>query len=158
MSQGERPQVLIIDDQLGEILWLLLIIKSYGFDPIVATNEKAARAHLAAIADGRESYALAIIDVMVALRDLEDLIDLDEDFLEESTDTGIRLCRYARQELGIAEAQLPIGCLTVRDDDDVKEAMSELAIPLFHRVPQHSAESIRSFLEQHLKHGHPADH
>lgn len=150
----ESRQVLIIDDQLGEILWLLDRLRHRGYETVVATNEEAGRRQLEAVKDGRERYAAAIIDVMVAIKDLEDLLaedeELDDEFFEESTDTGIRLCRYARRDLSLSADDLPIACLTVREDDEVKEAMKGLGIPLYNRIPQDPSESIVGFLEQHL--------
>ena len=130
------PKVLIVDDQPGDIGWLVDRIAERGYEIEWATNERAAREHLQAVKDGREEYVAAIFDVMVVLVDLEDLMELDEMFFVESKDTGIRLARFARKELGISERQLPIASLTIRDDDPVKTAMKELGIPLFHRTPK----------------------
>ncbi len=143
-------QVLTIDDQVGDLLWLLDLIRSRGYGVVTATNEKEGRERLQAVKAGEESYSLAIIDVMMSTHPIEDLVDLDEKFFEESRDTGIRLCRYARKELGISPQELPIACLTVRDDDDVSRAMGELDIPLFNRVPQSPEDSIRRFIEERL--------
>lgn len=144
--------ILIVDDQPGDLLWLLDLLHVKGYGHTLATNEKDARALLKSVKDGSESYALAIIDVGVATLPIEDLFSqgLDEKFFEDSRDTGIRLCRYARKDLAIPAKTLPLACLTVRDDDDVKEAMKELEIPLFNRAPNTQEESIRSFLEERL--------
>lgn len=151
---ADRQQVLIVDDQLGEILWLLDRIRHRGYEVVVATNEASARERLDAVKKGNEVYAAAIIDVMVALQDSEDLqgqdLNLDEVFFEESEDTGIRLCRYARETLGITNRDLPIACLTVRDDAGVQEAMEQLGIPLYNRSPQDASESIMRFVECYL--------
>lgn len=147
---AERPRVLIVDDQVGDLTWLLDVIRRGGCDVVLATNEDAARQRLLAVREGNESYTFAIVDVMVAVKDLQDLIALDEQFFEDSRDTGIRLCRYARQELGLSAKELPIACLTVREDQEVKDAMAELGIPLYNRVPSSSSEGIRGFVEKHL--------
>jgi CheY-like chemotaxis protein len=144
------PSVLLIEDQVGDLLWLLDLIRGRGYEVVLATNEDEANQRLAAVQAGSESYALAIVDVAVALKDLMDLANLDDQFFEDSQNTGIRLCRYARKELGISEAELPMACLTVRDDDEVKAAMEDLRIPLFNKAPQSPAESIRGFLDTHL--------
>ncbi len=146
-------RILIVDDQPGDLLWLLDILRVRGYEYTLATNEKDARVELQSVKDGSASYALAIIDVGVATLPIEDLFlqDLDERFFEDSRDTGIRLCRYARRELGLSAKDLLMACLTVRDDDDVKEAMKELGIPLFNRAPNTAEESIRLFLEEKLK-------
>jgi len=142
--------VLIVDDQVGDLLWLLDVIQSRGYKILLATNEAAARERLLAVKEGKEAYVAAIVDVMVAVKDLLDLMDLDDQFFEESRNTGIRLCQYAREELHILAKELPIACLSVRDDHEVKEAMRKLAIPLYNRVPQSPAESIRGFVDLHL--------
>lgn len=145
-----KPRLLMVDDHIGDLRWLTDVVIARGYDIAVSTNEEHARRRLAAVKEGSETYALAIIDVMMAVKDLLDLASLDEQFFEDSKDTGIRLCRYARQELGLSPEELPIACLTVRDDEKVKQAMRELGIPLFNRAPHSPSESIRGFLEENL--------
>jgi len=116
---------------------------------VFATNEEVASERLHAVKGRAESYVLAIVDVMIAIKDLSKLTSLNNEFFENSRETGIRLCRLARRELGISRGQLPIVCLTVRDDEDVRNAMKELEIPLFNRAPG-SADSIRGYVERHL--------
>lgn len=147
---ADSPQVLIVDDQVDDLLWLLDLIQSRGYSIVLATNEAAARGLLLAVQEQNETYVAAIIDVMVPVKDLMELIALDEQFFEGSRNTGIRLCRHARKELELSPTHLPIACLTVRDDNEVKEAMRELAIPLYNRALQSSSESIRGFVEQYL--------
>lgn len=147
----EPKSVLIVDDRIGDLTWLLDLIRSRGYEVVLATNEKAARQRLEAVERKEESYVLAVIDVMVATMDLLDLVALDEQFFENSRDTGIRLCRYARRDLGISPKVLPIVCLTAREDEDVKKFIEdELGIPLFHRAPPSPEESIRGYIEEHL--------
>lgn len=114
------------------------------------TNERDARNRLQAVKDGREEYVAAVFDVMVVIADLEDLMELNEMFFVKSEDTGIRLARFAREELGISERQLPIASLMIRDDEPVKTAMKELGIPLFHRTPSTESENIDRFIDKHL--------
>lgn len=147
---SERPRVLIVDDQMGDLLWLLDLIQNRGYDVVIATNEAAARERLRAISAATEAYALAVIDVMVAVKDLTQIAALDDQFFEDSRNTGIRLCQLARRQLRITAEQLPIACLTAREDDEVRNAMRDLEIPLFHRAEYSSAESIRSFVEEKL--------
>jgi CheY-like chemotaxis protein len=148
---SDSPRVLVVDDQVGDIEWLLDRILYRGYEIVVATNERAARKRLDAVKKGEESYALAIVDVMVAIMDLADLVTLDEEFFVESRDTGIRLCRYVREELGISPNELPIVSLTVRDDPEVKAAMEELGIPLVSREPGGGpADLLDEYLERHL--------
>jgi len=147
---NERPSVLIIDDQVGDLVWLIDLIRNRGYEIVFATNEEAARDRLRAIKARAESYVVAIVDVMIAVKDLSKLTSLDREFFEDSRETGIRLCRFARRELGISRGQLPIVCLTVRDDDDVRNVMKELEIPLFNRAPGGAADSIRGYIERNL--------
>lgn len=145
-----RPRVFIVDDQPGDIEWLFERIDERGYDTVLATNEEDARKRFVAVRDGHESYVAAIVDVMVPVKDLEDLIELDDEFFENSQDTGIRLCRYARQDLGLSAETLPIASLTVRDDDEVRTAMAELDIPLYDRAWNSPTGSIDRFIERHL--------
>lgn len=145
-------RVLIVEDQVGDLYWLLDLIRSRGYEVVVATNESAAQESLRAVKAGTDSFRLAILDVMVAVKDLKDLTNLDNRFFEDSKRTGIRLCHFARDEdqLGISAEQLPIVCLTVRDDEEVREAMKSLDIPLFNKAPHTPSESIREFIEDQL--------
>lgn len=147
---NKRPRVLIVDDQVGDLLWLLDLIQNRGYDAVIATNEEAAEERLRAVKASTETYALAIIDVMVAVKDLTRIAALDDEFFEDSRNTGIRLCTLARGKLGITAEQLPIACLTAREDDEVHNAMRELEIPLFHRAEYSAADSIRKFVEKNL--------
>lgn len=144
------PRVLLVEDQIGDILWLVDLINSRGYEIVLATNEEMALQLLEAVSRGAESYSLAIVDVAVAVKALQDIFALDDQFFEKSQDTGIRLCRYARGELGLTPEKLPITCLTVRDDDEVKAVMDELQIPLYNKAPQSPPDSIRVFIEKHL--------
>lgn len=148
MTSSSR--VLIVDDQVGDISWLIDLIQDRGYLVVLATNEEAAMKQLDAVRQGHASYALAVIDVMVALKDLSDLVTLDDEVLAASRDTGIRLCQIARRDLGLSEFNLPIVCLTVREDNEVKAAMRDLGIPLFNRAPYGPEESIREFIDTHL--------
>jgi CheY-like chemotaxis protein len=147
---SERPRVLIVDDQMGDLLWLLDLIQNRGYDAVVATNEEAAQERFRAVKAGTEDYALAIVDVMVAIKNLTRIAALDDQFFEDSRNTGIRLCAFARRDLGIPAEKLPIACLTAREDDEVRNAMHELNIPLFHRAEYSSSDSIRGFVEETL--------
>jgi hypothetical protein len=158
---SDVPKVLVVDDQVGEIVWLLDDIRRRGCETVVVSTEDAARAQLEAVRDGREVYRAAIFDVMVAVKDLWDLIalgeDVDEKFFADSRSTGLRLCEYARRELGLTPAQLPIACLTVRDDAEVQRATAARGIPLYHRMAEDSAASIRGFLDQYLPQRQPGE-
>lgn len=146
-AHSSSPLVLVVDDQFEDILWLLDRIEHRGYRSELATNEKEGRACLKACSDGTTTYVAAIVDVMMSIAPLEELAALDAEFFERSQDTGIRLCQYARE----LDLKIPIACLTVRDDEEVKKAMKELSIPLFNRTPESESKSIEMFLEEHLR-------
>lgn len=140
-------EILVVDDNIGEIMWLLDLLNWRGYSVDHVGDERSARKKLEAVQTGDKLYALAIVDVMIATDDITNIIDdLDDRFYEESADSGIRLCRYARNELGILEDQLPIICFSARDDDDLKKELQALAIPLFSRT----GEEIREYLVENL--------
>ena len=85
MSDARR--VLIVDDQIGDIGWAIDLLRHHGYAVDIETNEVSARRRLKEMSRSEVSYALAIFDIMVATRDMEDLVDIDEQFLEESRDS-----------------------------------------------------------------------
>jgi CheY-like chemotaxis protein len=145
-----QKKVLIVDDQVEEILWLLELLQHRGYGVIVVTNGKDADSRLTAIHGGTEDYAAAIFDVMLSTLSIEEIVssqaELNDDFFKESKDTGLRLCRRAKQ-LGLT---LPIACLTVRKDAEVEAVSDETGIPVYHRIPLDESESIMGFLDRHL--------
>ncbi|MCP4545533.1 MAG: response regulator [bacterium] len=143
-------RVLVVEDQAGDIKWLFDIITFRGYEVDLATNEEAARKLLLAVKKGKKGYALAIFDVMVAIKDIMELVDVDDRFYKESRNTGVRLCEYARRELRISYEKLPIVCLSARDDQELKRALANLGIKLFDRIPKSGSASIREYLEKNL--------
>jgi CheY-like chemotaxis protein len=141
------PSVLIVDDQIIDIGWLIDLIQRRGYVIVLATNEEAARQQLESVQQGQASFALAIIDVMVAVKDLMHWDSLDDKIFVDSRSTGIRLCHYARRQLGLSEKKLPIISITGRDDQEVRREMKKINIRLFNRGPE---RDIRSFVEKHL--------
>ena len=126
--------VLLIDDQIGDLMWLVDRIEDMGFHFACATNEREARTRLEAIARGEEVYVLAVVDVAMATHDFFSVQEVDQRFIESSKDSGIRLCRYAREELRISPEMLPIAVFTARTDQKVKEAIGALdGVQLFVR-------------------------
>lgn len=115
--KSEARRVLIVEDQVTDLSWLLDLIRIRSHEVVFANNEQAARERFEAVKRGVESYFLAIVDVMIAVKDLRALDTLDDRFFEESRDTGIRLCYYARRELRLSAHELPIACMTVREDE-----------------------------------------
>jgi len=143
-------EVLLVDDHAGDVRWMIEFLEERGYRVHEITNEEAARRQLEAVKKGDVSYALAIIDIMVAIKNIMDLLGSKEEFYEKSRDTGIRLCHYARKELGISAERLPIVCLSARDDDKVRQLLDELEITLYSRTPQTSEDSIREYLKKKL--------
>lgn len=129
--------VLIVDDRVRDIRWLTkLLTNDLGQEVKILTNEKDAKDHFLALKQvGQEesTYRLAILDIMMPVAKLEDLVELDEELLKDSRDSGIRLCKFIRQELGIGERALPIMALSSRLDEKLIREMDRLGIPLFSR-------------------------
>ncbi len=147
--------ILLVDDHIGDISWLVDLLEARGYEVDQVTNEDAARRRLEGVKEslekGRATYVLAIVDIMVSTRDIMDLVKLTEEFYAESKDTGIRLCQYARDELKISAEHLPIVCISARADlENFKPQLDRLRISLFSRTPQTSGESIRDYLEENL--------
>jgi|GEM_PF-3249484 len=153
-----HKKVFIVDDQAGEIRSLIRRIKKRGYDVVLATNEREAERMLQEIAARPSAFAAAIFDVMVATVDfdtllaMEDSVDLESKVFEPSVDTGLRLCRYARETLRISEAELPIAALSVRTDDELRSNLETLGVPLYDRTQIDTPDdrSIMRFVERHL--------
>jgi len=151
----QPPTVLVVDDQIGEVLWLIRDLQGRGYHVVHATNERTARQRLLAVSLGQESYRLAIVDIAVAIMDIEDMVrervNFDARFLEDSAVAGLRLCEYARNELKLSKRELPIVCLSIRArDKDVETRLTPLGIEVFERDSQGPEQSIRRYLDQHL--------
>lgn len=149
-GQAPRPKkhlhspkrVLVVDDQAGGIEWLLDLVTNRGYEIDLATNERAAKSLLDLVRSGRKSYSLAIFDIMLPTADLMELADIEEDFYLASNDAGVRLCRYARQELGLSSKELPIICVSVREDEELRTVLAEFGIPLFSKISRQSRRFI----------------
>ena len=145
------PRVLLVDDHIGDITWLVDLLESRGYEVDNVTDEETARGRLEAVKEGRASYALAVIDIMVSIQDIRKLAALDEEFFRESKRTGIRLCELARRRLRLSESDLPIVCISARSDhEEIIKPLDELGVRVFSRVPQSREDSIRGYLEQKL--------
>ena len=146
-----RPTVLLVDDHVDDISWLVDLLAFRGYGVHVEANEKDARRQLRAVKNGETAFCLAVIDIMVSIRDIMDLADLNEEFYKSSRETGVRLCQYAREELQISSEDLPIACISARSDHDhIQRLLKRLEIPLFSRVPQSREESLREFVKDTL--------
>jgi len=148
-----RPTVLLVDDQPGDVTWLIDFLSDNGCDIHLATNEAAAKRALVGMAEGKYSYLFAIFDIMVTTVDLAELLDfndLDEDFFQESHNAGLRLCRFARDTLYLSEEILPIACISIRNDDDLILSLREMNIPLYARISRNPSGSICDFITARL--------
>jgi len=144
-------KVLIVDDHIGDITWLVDFLEDRGYTTDHDTNEMAARRRLEQIRNGDLEYAHAIVDIMVSIDDITELMELDEKFYRDSRDTGLRLCQYARKELKISKTVLPIVCLSAAADrEEIRSGLKELNIELYSRAPQSKDEDIREYLIENL--------
>ncbi len=149
-------EVLLVDDRKGDIAWLVDYLEARGYRVDHVTNEQAARGRLERIAAGKQRYDLAIIDIMVALKDIMDMIELadelDESFFENSRTTGIRLCRWIRGDLDISSDVLPIVCISARPDiGEIERQLEEIdpEIQVFGQMAE-NPEVFRKWLEDNL--------
>lgn len=154
MSAESHPgSVLVIDDQVHEIDWLIDRLKDRGYEIVLVTNEADGRDMLDAVKGEQRAFAAGIFDVMMSTKDVWPLIEAgqspDDQFYDDSKDSGLRLCRYARQELGLSAEELPIACLTVRDDEALKKVLRELGIPLYPRLDPGN-QGVMEFIEEFL--------
>jgi len=130
-SNNTSREVLIVDDQAGDILWLFDWIRRRGYRIVLATNELAARKLLQEFAAGQRSFVLGLFDVMVAARDVFDLEgpEMDATFFQASRSTGVRLCQFVRHTLLVPATRLPLVCYSVRNDEDLLVSLKSLGVP-----------------------------
>lgn len=147
---GFSNRVLIVDDHVDNISWLISFLEFRQYEIEVVTNEGAARAKLEAVQEGRDHFAQAIVDIMVPVKGIMELVEFDEEFYQASNESGVRICRYARQDLMLDEEKLPIVCISGREDEALREALDDMGIRLFPRVSMPSEESLRDFLVENL--------
>ncbi len=149
MPQGGK--VLLVDDRVGDIQWVIDFLENFGQRVERVSNEADARKRFDAVGSGKASYVLAIIDIMVSLKDILDISEVDETFYRKSSRTGVRLCKYLREELRVSADELPIICISGRPDaEGVRKELRKLGIPLYNRVPSQREESLRSALTEYL--------
>jgi CheY-like chemotaxis protein len=143
-------RVLIIDDGVEHVRDLRDIIRTCGGEPVVAINAAEGRAHLAAVAGGEESYALAIIDVMMAITSLEEVRKLEHAVNENAKRIGVTLCREAREQLRISPQTLEIVCFSIRDDADIVDELTALGIRYISKVTQRGWADLREHVKKAL--------
>ena len=143
-------RVFIVEDNVGSITWILDFLEDRGYEVDIDTNEEAARKRVLKVKDKLIAYDLAIFDVMISVKDIMEIVDLDDDYYAASKDSGVHLCDYTRKHLQISAEQLPIVCLSARTDSELKESLRERDILLFDRADLLSEHSIREFLKTHL--------
>jgi CheY-like chemotaxis protein len=143
-----KTSVLLVDDRIGDITWLIDLLESYSSSIDLVSNEVDARERFSRFEKGSVFYRLAIVDIMVSVKSVMDLVQLDESFYAESSKTGLRLCSYAREELGICKKALPIVCISARaDDEDIRQELERLGVPLYSRVPQSSEDDLGGYID-----------
>ena len=156
-NSGETSgRVLLVDDRIGDIAWLVDYLQARGYSVDHVTNEQAARCRLERVRVGEARYALAIIDIMVAIKDIMDMVELDDEldeaFFADSRTTGIRLCRWIREDLEISSKELPIVCISARPDiADLQRQLKEIdpEIEIFGQLME-NPEEFRHWLSQKL--------
>lgn len=131
-------EVFIVDDRVHEISWLTQFLKDdLNCEVTLKTNEKHTKEHFESFRVDSSvksvPYSLAIVDIMIPVAPMAELVVLDKELLNNSRDTGIRLCKFFRHELGISEQEMPIVAISARGDEDLIREMRELKVPLFGR-------------------------
>ena len=143
-------EVLIVDDKPHELFWLTKILKEeHGCTIQHLANEKDAKDHLDFLVEGdRMPYALGIIDIMIPVAKLEDLFEIDDNFLEKSRNTGLRVCRHIRQKLKITANTLPLIAISARGDNELIDQLQEIDICFFSRDDQNIKDHLQEILTQ----------
>lgn len=142
--------MLVVDDNEFGIRWLLDLLRFHGYEADLATDEESAKHQLDLVQEKKVRYDLAVFDVMVATRRIEDLENLDQEFFDDSMNTGVRLCDYARLELGLSPSGLDIVCISGRDDSDLGDELKRRGVMLFNRSQN---TEFRRFLKEKLSFG-----
>ena len=144
MSGSNR--ILIIDDDFDHVFDLCDFVRDRGGEPVTARNAAEARRRLAAIADGQESYALAIIDVMMPIGSLEDIAKLEHPTGEDSSQIGVTLCREARERYCISPQMLDIVCFSIRND--IVEELMALEVQYISKVSHGGWIKLYAYVEK----------
>ncbi len=144
-----QKKVFIVDDRSREIEWLTQFLKNdLDCKLIHKDNEMDTRAHFREFADDKLTpYSLAIVDIMIPVAKLEDLVVLDERYLKDSRDTGVRICKYIRHKLRINEEELPLMAISARADNELSRQLDELRVPLFSRDDLGIKDHLRKILQ-----------
>ena len=117
---GTTKTILMVDDEPWFVEPLKDALEFEGFDVVSVANGGAAIDRLKAASPGID---LVLLDIMC------DPGALEGD-TQDGTRTGVVLAKYIRETLGRDSATLPVLCVTVLTDDDVKADMELLGIEL----------------------------
>ncbi|HND33532.1 MAG TPA: hypothetical protein PLA94_26215 [Myxococcota bacterium] len=125
-------------------------IQDRGYEIVLVETEREAAESIRAVAAGRESYRLMLVDVMLAAMPLDDLQLITEEEacqLPDPAEAGARLVKLAREDLHISSTTLPIVVMTYRSVD----------VGLKNRFPSRTQiysktddEGLRRYLEVYL--------
>lgn len=109
------------------------------------------RRRLEAVASGEESYALAIVDVMMALDSLEEILKLEHAVNENAKRIGVKLCREARERIRPPQ-MLDIVCFSIRDDTDIRDELRTLGVRYISKAALHGWDDLRDHIKKALAH------
>jgi len=156
----EPTRVLMVEDQVGDLFWVIDLLQGRGYHVEAAKNEEAAREALAEVAAHLGEFALVILDVMMATVDINRLVqegNLSSEALLPSLEAGLRLARYLRHDLGVGPRDVRVVCCTARaGDPEVQRVMEQLQIPVFGKVARPAESSLRAWLMANLPTRRPA--
>lgn len=144
-------RVLIIDDDITCVDDLRDAVRASGGEPVIAINAAEGRRRLAAVASGEESYALAIIDVMMALDSFEEILKLEHAVNEDAKRVGVKLCREARESIRPPQT-LDIVCYSIRDDTDIRDELKTLGVRYIRKAGQRGLDDVRDHVKKALAH------
>lgn len=145
---SRRPEVLVVEDNLGDIHPLLAWIYLQGYEVVLATNEIAARKLLLEFAAGRRDFVLGLFDIMFPARDVFEMADFGESdlFFDASISAGVRLCEFVRHDCLIPASRLPVVAYSVRDDDDLRASLKALGVRFMPKSSFNFREELLAYL------------
>jgi hypothetical protein len=151
-SPIERKRVLLVDDEITDLEFLLSTIRNQGKEYDIARNEAEAFYFLNRMIDNDDLYLLAVINSVV-VKDLSELISMPElprSFFSNAKGTGIRLCRFVRDELRVPAERMPIA-LTLKKRADEVEGIDRLGVYQFKRKASKYDDPLSRFVVNTLE-------